>query len=138
MFLNLLTPDQQSLFFELARAATEQDGITHEAEVALLEAVQSECGLPDPPPVRELDVVLGELPSAFDNGPGRSVLILELAGVALIDGDAHPAEVSVVTTVAERIGVSAELLQECFAFAERARTLVVDGQTLIATADVVS
>jgi hypothetical protein len=58
--------------------------------------------------------------------------------VALIDGEAHPAETGVVATVADRIDMSPGRLQECFAFADRARTLIVDGQALIATADEVS
>lgn len=135
MFLDLLNPTQQALFFELARAVTERDGIAVQTEEALLSAAQTECGREAPPDARELEVVLGDVGPAFDEGPSGSVLLMELAGVALIDGDAHPAETGVVATVAERAGISAERLAECFEFAERARTLVVDGQTLIATAD---
>jgi hypothetical protein len=135
VFLSLLNPIQQTVFFELARAVTQQDGIVAESEEMLLVAVQAECGLDARPAVRELDAVLADIGPMFDEGPSRAVLLLELAGVALIDGDARPAEVGVVVTVANQLGVSAERLAECFAFAERARTLVVDGQTLIATAD---
>jgi uncharacterized tellurite resistance protein B-like protein len=138
VFLNLLDPAQQALFLELARAVTEQDGLLADSEEALLAAVQAECMMDEAPAVRELDAVLEDVASSFDAGPARAVLILELAGVALIDGEAHPAETGVVATVADRIDMSPGRLQECFAFADRARTLIVDGQALIATADEVS
>lgn len=135
MFLNLLNPTQQQLFIELARAVAEQDGIVAETEQVLLDAVQAECCVAELPAVRDLDAVLADAPTAFDNEATRSVLVLELAGIALIDGDAHPTELSVVASVAEKVGMTEEKLEECFGFAERSRQLFLDGQMLLATAD---
>lgn len=138
MFLNLLAPAQQQLFIELARAVAEQDGIVAATEQVLLDAVQAECGVAELPAVRDLDAVLADVPAAFDGEATRSVLVLELAGVALIDGDAHPAELGIVAEVAETVGMTPEKLRECVGFAERSRQLVMDGQLLLATADGVS
>lgn len=133
MFLNLLQPDQQVAFVHAARAVAEQDGEVSEVESALLDAVRAECGLDElPAPDPGLDVC-ARAAEVLPDDVARRVFVLELAGVALIDGDAHPSEVAFVREVADALGISGAALVDMLAFAARAQQLVVDGQRLVAS-----
>lgn len=133
MFLNLLQPDQQVAFVHAARAVAERDGEVSEVESALLDAVRAECGLDElPAPHPELDVC-ARAAEVLPDDVARRVFLLELAGVALIDGDAHPSELALVGEVADALGISGAALADMLAFAARAQQLVVDGQRIVAT-----
>jgi len=133
MFLNLLQPDQQVTFVHAARAVVEQDGEVSEVESALLDAVRAECGLDElPVPDPALDVC-ARAAEVLPDDVARRVFLLELAGVALIDGDAHPSEIGLVREVADALGISGAALDDMLAFAARAQQLVVDGQRIVAT-----
>ncbi|MEJ7784898.1 MAG: hypothetical protein WKF96_08850 [Solirubrobacteraceae bacterium] len=136
MFLNLLDANQQRLFVIAAQAVAEQDGKVADVERALLESVIAECEIDEIPPGMPLDDLL----SALDESLGgelyaRNAFLLELAGVAVIDGDAHPAELAVLTEICLRLGVTDETLTRYVQFAIAARDLIVQGRQLVATAD---
>lgn len=133
MFLSLLQPDQQVAFVHAARAVAEQDGEITQVEVALLDALRAECGLEELPPVRAGADIAVTVADAVRDDAARRVFMIELAGVAVIDGEAHPAEVGLVGRIGTALEITEEMLAEMLAFAERARQLILDGQRIIAT-----
>ncbi|MTD44891.1 hypothetical protein GKE82_11455 [Conexibacter sp. W3-3-2] len=134
MFLSILTPAQQRVFLEAARAVIEQDGHVADVEQALLDGLHSECGLDEEPAApRDIAAIAADASAALDTGPARRAFVLELAGVALIDGHSHPDEVTAVTEIARALDSTDGFLDAAFAFAARAQALVVDGQRLVAT-----
>jgi tellurite resistance protein len=134
VFLSILTPPQQRVFLEAARAVVEQDGHIADVEQALIDGLHSECGLDETPTaLRDVSAIAAEAADALDHGPVRRAFVLELAGVVLIDGHSHADEVAAVTEIARALDVADEHLDEMFAFAARAQALVVDGRRLIAT-----
>lgn len=133
MFLNLLRPDQQIAFIHAARAVAEQDGQVTEVEVALLDGLRAECGLAELPPTEADADVAGMAADVLQDDVARRVFMLELAGVALIDGEAHPAEVELVGAFGAALGVTGDALAEMLAFAERGQRLILDGRRIIAT-----
>jgi len=138
LFLNLLTPPQQRVFVQGARAVAEQDGELAEVEQALIAALQAECGLDELPAAQDAAGICAAAVAVLDSDLARRVFILELAGVAVIDGEAHAAEVALVGEIAVQLGIEGAELAEMLAFAGRARALVVDGQRLIATTSLAS
>ena len=134
MYLNLLTPRQQRVFLQAARSVAEQDGLRADVEDALLNALHTECGsLPRAQPsVEPLDATLEAAGEALDSRLACRVFMLELAGVATVDGSAEPAEVSVLRAFGDRLGVSDEELAEYFDFGLEVRALAIRGRELIA------
>ncbi len=91
MILNILTPPQEKVFLEAARAVIEQDRHGADVEPALLDRSHSACGLDEQPVTRRnIAVIAAEADSALDSGPARRAFLLELAGVVLVDGHAPP------------------------------------------------
>lgn len=133
MFLNLLTPPQQRVFVQAARAVAEQDRVIEAVERSLLDALQAECGLDELPDREPLSEVAAEAVKVLDSDLVKRVFVLELAAVAVIDGHAHPSEVQLVEVIAGGLGISEADLTEMFGFAGRAQALAADGQRLIAT-----
>jgi hypothetical protein len=135
VFLNLLAPAQQRLFVQAARLIAASDGVAEE-EQALLDAVEAECGLEERPDDADLPAVLDAMTAALDTQTARRTFLLELAGVAVIDGHAYEAELELLEQFAQRLQIGDEDLQECLALAARARQLVADGEAFIATSAV--
>lgn len=136
MFLNLLDPHQQRLFVIAARAVAEQDGKVAHVEESLLESVLAECEIEEIP----ADMSLTELLPALDKAlrgdlHARNAFLLELAGVAVIDGEAHPAELAVLSEIGMRLGLTDETLTRYVQFAIASRDLIVRGRELVATGD---
>lgn len=133
MFLNLLTPRQQRVFVQAARAVAEQDGVVDAVEQSLLAALQAECGLDELPERETLVDIATAAVRVLDSGLVRRVFVLELAAVAVIDGGAHASEVRLVEALATGLGIGETDLAEMFAFAGRAQALAAEGQRLVAT-----
>jgi uncharacterized tellurite resistance protein B-like protein len=136
MFLNLLDAEQQRLFVMAARAVAEQDGKVADVEESLLDAVLAECEIDQDPGTMAFADLLTAIDGALSTDPhARNAFLLELAGVAVIDGEAHPSELAVLAQVGECLDVTEERLSEFVDFAVQARALVVRGRGLVATGD---
>lgn len=136
MFLTLLNPDQQRLFLVAARRVAEQDGKVADVEQALLDAVLAECRIDEDPGDMSRAEFQAALSDAFAGVPhSRNAFMLELAGVAVIDGDAHPAELSALAEIGDHLGVADASLARFVEFAMSARDLVVRGRELVASGD---
>jgi uncharacterized tellurite resistance protein B-like protein len=136
MFLNLLTPPQQRVFLQAARAVAEQDGTVAEVEHALLSALRTETGLLDEPDAatESMEDVLDGASDMFDTSISKRVFMLELAGVVAIDGEAHPAELDALRSAGHRLGIEEDDLAEFVEFGMEARALAARGRELIASA----
>lgn len=132
MFLNLLDADQQRLFVIAARAVAEQDGKVADVEQSLLDAVRAECEIDEDPGEIPLPEILSALEPLAGDPHARNAFLLELAGVAVIDGEAHPAELAVFREIGSHLGVSEDALAEFVQFGMSARDLVVRGRELVA------
>ena len=123
MFLNVLTPPQQRVFVDAARAMLHADGTVAETELALLDAIRAECDLDymggDAQPATD---IIDAARTVLDTTTARNAFLLELAGVAVIDGDTHASEMALLERFAAVLGQSDEHLREVVAFAERANT----------------
>ena len=136
MFLNLLDANQQRLFVVAARAVAEQDGRVADVEESLLDAVLAECDIDEDPGAMAMPELISALEEALsDDLHARNAFVLELAGVAVIDGEAHPAELAVLSEIASTVGVEDDALAEFVGFAMSARDLVVRGRQLVAAED---
>lgn len=136
MYLHLLTPPQQLLFLESARALVERDGKLEDVEADLLRALSTECGVSGDDAFtapRDSEALAEALNGAFDTSVARRVLLLELAGVAVIDGDAHVSELTLLEEIAAGVGISSADLGEMVQFGLDALSLVTRGKELIAT-----
>lgn len=133
MFLNTLSPAQQRAFLLAARAVAEADGTVPEIEQALLEGLQMECGYDEDPGRLPIGETLRAAEEALDSPAARNVFLMELAGVAVVDGIVVDEERELLGTFADRLGHSDAQLEEILEFAEDARTLVERGRTLVAS-----
>ena len=135
MFLSLLTPPQQELFMQAAHLVAAQDGELDELETALLEALGAESNLESLPGDVELADALQRAPELLPDGPSRRAFLLELAGVVVIDGRAHQAEIDRLRDFAGALDVPEVQVNRFLDYALQARSIVDTGRTLIATAD---
>ena len=133
MFITMLDPGQRRLLLRAAAYMSELDGARPEVEHELLAALNVEAGLPEIPDVPASEAeVLDDLAGPFHDAPTqRNVLLLELAGVAMIDGQAHPEEVSFLAKVSNRLGADERLVEEALEFGAAARDLMTRGHDLI-------
>lgn len=131
MFLSLLTPNQADIFVQAAQLVLEADGDEHQdAEIALLEAVKLESGSTRNGSPSPLPEVLAAAAAELDDPTQRSAFLLELAGVAVVDGHEHAAEMDVLREFAAQLGLDAQL-DDFLTFARDARDLAARGNQLI-------
>src|SRR4051794_298509 len=138
MFVAMLDEAQRRVLIRAAAMLAALDGAQPDAEEELLAALNVEAGLAEIPPAPVTDgELLGEATAAFEGqDTARNVLLLELAGVAAIDGNTHPAEVDLLVRLAAALGANATLVGRALEFGERARALAEDGRAFIVSDDV--
>lgn len=138
MFIHLLTPDQRRTLIAAARHMARLDGTRAEIEAELLEALNREAELDDLPDTpADVEDLLDELASTFADQPTQAgALLLELAGLAVIDEREDPAEIAFLEDVLERVGAVHISVEDYVGFARDARDLSQRGAALIAAAGV--
>lgn len=134
MFLHLLDRDQASAFIGLLSVIAHTDERIDAAEDTIAEQLARELDMPVTlTAAADRQEVLARTTAAFDGAPvAARAALLELAGVAVIDGEANAAEQHLLAEVAAAVGVPADQVDAFLAFGERARDLARDGQLLIA------
>jgi tellurite resistance protein len=137
MFVRMLDTNQRTALLRAGALLAEVDGAQPDEEREVLDALNVEAGLPEvPDPPSDLEELLAEVEEAFGDDPtARNVLLLELAGVAVIDGEMSSEEVSVIEEVSSRLGGGEELVNQAFRLAHSARDLVHEGRAFIASGD---
>jgi uncharacterized tellurite resistance protein B-like protein len=131
MYLQVLNPAQRDAYAVAAVAVLRADGELHAREQTLLDAIAAESGVTGAIEAGDLDAILEGLPALFEDPTQRCAFLLELAGVTVIDGDAHPAEIALFHRFAERLELS-ERASQFIEFAEQTRALAERGRELIA------
>jgi hypothetical protein len=133
MFVAMLEQEQRRVLLRAAATLAERDGARPDAEDELLDALNVEAGLSEVPPVPDSDEELfAEATEAFGGDQtARNILLLELAGVALIDGGAQPEEIAFLASLAERLGADEAVLARALELGERAKALLDDGRAFI-------
>lgn len=134
MFLTLLNEGQSVLFARAARLMIEADDIAHERELAMLEAIGIETGLTELPDGGTFGEVVQEAAKALTDPTQRNAFLIELAGVAVIDGDEHGAERALLQQLADQLGLG-ERVDEFIAYAHDARDLADRGRALVTTVE---
>ena len=129
----MLQEEQRRVLLRAAALLAERDGARPDVEHELLEALNVEAGLPETPDApASVEELCEEVHAAFHGDKTAcNVLLLELAGIAVIDGSAHPEEISILTAVAEKVGADEALVRQALQFGERAKALLDDGRAFI-------
>lgn len=109
MFLNLLDNDEKHAFAALAERMIESDGLVIEREEAALAALKAEMGI--------AGSGLGgrsveDLAGVFRSWGSKVAALLELIGLGYSDTNFSVDEQSLVTVAADRMGLTAEELDE--------------------------
>ena len=133
MFVAMLDEPQRRALLRAAAALAERDGARPDAEAELLAALNVEAGLPEiPSPPDSDDELFTEVADAFGaDQTARNILLLELAGVALIDGSAQPEEMALLRAIGQHVGAEPALVARALEIGEQARALVDEGRAFI-------
>ncbi len=102
MFLAKLSRTQQSAFGFLAKSVIMADEVRTKAEEALFEKIKIEMNNDDFP--NELSE--SEILRIFDNPQAKKIVLFELYGIALCDGEFHEKEQELIENLAEQFKIS--------------------------------
>mgnify|MGYP000058894725 CR=1 FL=1 len=134
MFLDRLTRDEQVVFCQLAYAVMAADGEVSEKEAAFYDLAIRELDVEELPETSsEEGVVVPE--GAFRLSASRHALVLELALLAVADGEVTTGEVAVLDAVADQMGLAPLNVQRSLDYAARLRDVLDEGFVLLAEAD---
>ncbi len=103
MFLNLLTEDEKRAFAVLAEKIIEADGIVVGREAATLAAFRGEMGVGVD--AEEAQRSVEELAAVFRDRQSKVAALLELIGLGYSDTSFSITERSMVTVVAQAMGI---------------------------------
>ena len=131
MFVHTLSPPQRRLLFLAVLALIQVDESIHEQEAEVREALEREIGLPDLPtePIAWDSLRAGL--SEVGAGAAGKVILLELAGVALVDKELHPQELEALTDLSRAMGISAAQLADFLNFAARSHELTDEARLMV-------
>jgi hypothetical protein len=105
MFLNVLDMDEKRAFAELAAKMVEADGIVIGREAATLAALKAEMGIAE---TDGNDRTIGDLAGVFKSKRTKTAALLELVGLGYSDTNFNVGEQSLVTSIAQEMGLGAE------------------------------
>ena len=131
MFLHLLTTRQQELFCRAAHALMHADEVLHALEAELQEALAREMGLetfPRAEPIEELSEL--EL-QEFGEPVAARVFLLELAGIAVADGELDPRELRMLERLEAGLKMPGDSVERMLDFAARAHDLSTEARMIV-------
>jgi uncharacterized tellurite resistance protein B-like protein len=134
MFLQRLSETEQTVYCQLAYAVMAADGELAEKESAFYDHALGELGLdelPEPSTGGDVDVPDG----AFQLSASRKALLVELALLAVADGEVTGEERAVLDAVAEQMDFDPAAVSRCVEYAERLRDVLDEGIVLLAEAN---
>src|SRR4051794_8005882 len=110
VFLHSLSGPQKQLFCKAALSLMHADDVVHERERDVRDALAREMWLTAfPSEVTRFEELSAELKSLAGN-PEARIVLLELAGVALADGELHASELRWLGEVAAALDISGDEL----------------------------
>jgi len=127
MYLHLLSKTQKTSFVGIARTLMEVDGVSV-PEQKLLKAMRKEMDLVDEGSVQKS---LSSLVKPFKSKKSKVVLLLELFGIALVDGTYTKPEGSVVGEVAQLLEVPKSELRKYLNWVRKQIRLVDEANELM-------
>jgi tellurite resistance protein len=131
MFLHALTTADQELFCQAALSLMQVDGVVREREQDLCDALMRETSLDSfPKDVSAVHELAPELRRLAGSRAGRIVL-LELSGVALADGELDASELDWLREAASALGSSEDDLRRFCDFAASASELAAEARMLV-------
>ncbi|HTV17926.1 MAG TPA: TerB family tellurite resistance protein [Polyangiaceae bacterium] len=130
MFLHLLKGPEREAFAGLAKHLVGADEDESVAEARALSAMDVELGLsvasvPAASPTPDLL-------ATFESPTARAAVVLELLGLAYVDGHYHPNETQLIESIAAELGVSERRLGQMEDWVQREMSLVTEAEQLIA------
>ena len=131
MFLDRLSADEQNVYCQLAYAVMAADGEVAEKELAFHDRCLRDLGieeLPEPAPADGVMVPAG----AFRLSASRRALLVELALLAVADGEVTGEERSVLEAVAGEMNFDSLDVDRCLEYAGRLRDVLDEGCVLLA------
>ena len=128
MFLHLLSGPEREAFAGLAKHLVGADEDESIAEERALSAMDVELGLtiskvPAAKPTPELL-------ATFETPSTRAAVVLELLGLAYVDGHYHPNETAVIERIAAELGVDEPRLLQMESWVQREMALVTEAEAL--------
>lgn len=130
MFLDMLSEDEQRIFCQLAYAVMAADGEVLDKEEAFYDRALSELRLDELPAPGETNI--GIPAGAFGVSANRRALLVELALLAVADGDVSAEERSVLASVASQVDMDGPQIDRCLDYAEKVREVLDEGLMLLA------
>ena len=109
MFLNLLDSDEKRAFAELAEKMIEADGLVIGREAAALASLKAEMGVTETGAGGRTP---DELAGVFKSRRSKVAALLELIGLGYSDTSFSVSEESLVNTIANRMAITPDELQE--------------------------
>jgi len=133
MFLDLLSDVEQRVYCTLAYAVMAADGEVTEKEEAFHDWALRDLVIEQlPEPAFDGDVLVPE--GAFRLSVSRRALLVELALLAVADGEVTSEERLVLDAVAEQLEMAAGQMDRCLEYATRLSGVLGDGFVLLAEA----
>ena len=131
MYLDLLKEDEQKDFLELARYAMGLNGEHKEDEEIILTSYKFECQLVDYTACRqdEIEEVISNL--AASTKKIRKVILVELFGILLADGEVCSAEDSFINQLAKNFRIKEHEVSRIKRWVEAMNDIVREGHELI-------
>jgi len=129
MFLHLLKGPEREAFAGLAKHLVGADEDESVAETRALSAMDLELGLSvaHVPPAKPTPALL----ATFGSPSARAAVVLELLGLAYVDGHYHPNETALIERIAAELGVSERRLLEMENWVQREMALVTEAEALL-------
>ena len=127
MFVNHLNPLQQGCLLGLSKLVIEVDGSLSSKETEVFSIIKSQCQ--DTVSVAEEPMSLIE--DCFKDNTSKVSLMLELVGVAYADSEYHENEKALLNNIANKLGLSQDLLQDIETWVERQLALVKEAQVML-------
>lgn len=134
MFLDRLSADEQRVYCQLAYAVMSADGEVTEKEAAFHDRALRDLAIDELPEAASAAGVL--VPEgAFRLAASQRALLVELALLAVADGEVTDGEVAILEAVAEQMELAPSHVQKCLDYAASLRDVLDEGVLLLAEAD---
>jgi uncharacterized tellurite resistance protein B-like protein len=119
MFVHHLNPDQQAALLHYAYKVMSVDGASNAVEREHYNLLRSQASGVTPE-----EVPPEELKSLFDSRESRIVMLLELEGLCLMDGEIAPEEAHWIDEIASALGIGEDEVRTIRLWVERKDDLV--------------
>ncbi len=127
MFINSLSSVQQSAFLSIANQLVSIDGDVDKSERVLMRLYKSQMNVG----VVEVECLFESLPLIFDDHKSKMVLIIELIGLACVDGDYDRDEKAFLLEVSGILDINNAKVVKCEEWVERQIALVDEANIIM-------